>query len=158
MSIKNTRCLSRRLSGVNVGSSRTRVFLVVLSVAIILGLGGAILYANEGYGWPTREEFKSELLTIEESQPGFVHELLTLHDSGDWWQRVNAAFETVDWGAWPWKGGAFDRQFNAPSWVVFFDTYEPLTLICMCVLGFAACWAYRTRAEPEAPTPAQAFT
>ena len=139
------------------GASWLRIACVVLSVAAILGLAGALVYANEGYAWPTQEEFKSELLLIEQEQPGLVHELLTTQNSGDWWARINAAFSTVDWETWPWQGGAFQRQFDPPGWVEFFDAYEMIPLAAMCALGFAVyrLWRRRER-QPEVLITAQA--
>jgi hypothetical protein len=137
-------------------ASRLHVVGIFLSVAAILALAGAIVYANEVYAWPTQEEFKSELLLIEKEQPGFVHELLTVQDSGDWWARINAAFSEVDWETWPWQGGAFQRQFDPPGWVEFFDAYEMIPLAAMCALGFAAYRLWRGRGrQPEALIAAQ---
>jgi len=139
------------------GAGRLRIACVVLSVAAILGLAGAIIYANEGYAWPTQEEFKSELLLIEQEQPGLVHEILTTQNSGDWWTRINAAFSGVDWETWPWQGGAFQRQFDPPGWVGFFDAYEMIPLAAMCALGFAVYRLWRRRGrQPEALITAQA--
>jgi len=112
---------------------------IVICAVLIAGMAGAIFYANEGYAWPTEAEFKTEMVSIEQQYPGFVHELLTISDTygGDRWERIKGAFDTVDWDAWPWQGGAFYRQFNVPAWVEFFDTYELIPLLVICLCGFA---------------------
>ena len=112
---------------------------IVTCAVIMAGMAGAIVYANEGYAWPTEAEFKTEMVAIEQQYPGFVHELLVINDSyaGDRWDRIKGTFETVDWDTWPWQGGAFYRQFNVPAWVEFFDTYELIPLLVICLCGFA---------------------
>lgn len=132
---------------------------IAICAVLIAGLAGVVVYANEGYAWPAEEEFKTEMVAIEQQYPGFVYELLTIGDSygGDRWDRIKGAFDTVDWDTWPWQGGAFYRQFNVPAWVEFFDTYELIPLLVMCLCGFAILKLRSLgRAAPGALTPAPA--
>lgn len=131
---------------------------IVLVLAVV-GLLCATLYANEGYAWPTEDEFRAEMVLVEEEYPGLLHELLAIDESygTQRWARIEEVFHRVDWGAWPWKSGAFYRQFNAPDWIRFFDSYETVTLVTVLALGLAAhkCWK-SGRVEAEALGPAGA--
>ena len=134
----------------------------LVSILVIFCLLGATLYANMGYSWPTEQEFKNEMVLVEAEYPGLLHTLLTVEDgySADRWSGIEAAFDVVDWDTWPWKEGAFYRQFNPPGWVEFFDSYELVPAVAMLVLGFVAFWFWRTARSagippepPEAPAP-----
>jgi hypothetical protein len=129
----------------------------LVSILVIFVLLGATLYANNGYSWPTEEEFKAEMVLVEAEYPGLLHTLLTVDNgySADRWSRIEEAFADVDWDTWPWKEGAFYRQFNPPGWVEFFDSYELVPVVAMAVLAFVAFWFWRTArgtgARPDPP-------
>jgi hypothetical protein len=123
-----------------------------LSLLVILGLLGATLYANKGYPWPAEEEFKAEMVLVEAEYPGLLHALLTVDDSygAERWSRIEDAFGLIDWDTWPWKEGAFYRQFNPPQWVKFFDSYELVPVVVMVGFASIAYWCWRKTRETHA--------
>ena len=130
-----------------------------LALFFIVGLLGATLYANKGYPWPTSEELKTEMVLVENEYPGLLHSLLTVENGYGTrpWREIEDTFGLIDWDTWPWKDGAFYRQFNAPGWVEFFDSYELIPAVVMCALGFIAFRFWRKteeiRTQPKSLTP-----
>ena len=127
--------------------------LIVAAIALIC----FTIYSNSIYPWPTEEEFKTEMVLVEAEYPGLVHTLLTMDTSNDAqrWAQIQSLFGIVDWDTWPWKNGAFYRQFNPPSWVKFFDTYEAVTITAISLFGFVA---YRTWKRAEKAVSLQKAT
>lgn len=136
---------------------RRLLFGFGLSLLVVLSLLATTVYANKGYPWPTEEEFKAEMLLVEVEYPGLLHTLLTSDGNrGDQrWAKIEEVFGLIDWDTWPWKDGAFYRQFNSPAWVEFFDSYELVPAVAVCVFGFAGYMFWRraeeikTQSEPQ---------
>ncbi len=120
------------------------IILTVAAVALIC----FTIYANSIYPWPTEEEFNTEMVLVEAEYPGLVHTLLTMDTGNDAqrWAQIHTLFGLMDWDTWPWQNGAFYRQFNPPSWVKFFDSYEAVTITAISLFGFVA---YRTWKKAE---------